>query len=46
VALVQAVEQLIVIGSFAQRNVAGGKEMRVNDKQWLARRVAIKLVLQ
>jgi hypothetical protein len=43
VALVQAVEQLIVIGSFAlkkccgwERNVAGGKEMRVNEKQWLA----------
>jgi hypothetical protein len=36
VALVQAVEQLIMIGSFA-----GGKEMRVNNKQWLARRVAI-----
>jgi hypothetical protein len=38
------IEQLIVIGSFALKDVAGGKEMRVNNKQWLARRVAIKLV--
>ena len=28
------------------RNVAGGKEVRVNDEQLLVRRVAIKLVLQ
>jgi hypothetical protein len=47
VALVQAVEnveQLIVIGSFALKECCGWKEKRVNDKQWLARRVAIKLV--